>query len=168
MSVILDKVKSIDRKAQIKLLVYLILAVIVVGFIFSNSLKDREASSKMSTGFVDILRPILDPFNKMTEETFHGLVRKLAHGFEFAVLGVCSGGLMWCVAEMRGRYHISTAILFPLVIALADEFIQSFNDRSSEVRDVLIDFCGALVGLAVVSLIEYLILRTQNKKTGVI
>ena len=164
---VLSKQDSIDYKQKIKLVVYLVFAVLVVAFIFSNSLKDSAASSEMSTGVVDILKPFLDPFNRMDEEAFHGLIRKLAHCFEFALLGMCSGGVMWCGVEILGRYHISSAVLFPLVVAVSDEFIQSFSDRSSEVRDVIIDFGGALIGLAVISVVEYLILRNKNKKTGV-
>jgi len=153
------KQNSINRKLNIKLAIYLAITVIVVIFIFSNSLQNRSASSAMSTGVADFLKPIPDLLGITTDEGFHGLLRKLAHAFEFAVLGVCSGGIMWCWAEKQGRYHIASAVLFPFIVAVMDEFIQSFSDRASEVRDVLIDFGGALVGIAVLSLVKYLIIR---------
>ena len=156
-----------NRKLYIKLAVYIILAVLVIAFIFSNSLKNRAASSEMSTGLAELLKPFFDPFNRMTDEAFHGLLRTLAHGFEFAMLGICSGGIMWCVAEINKKYHIISATLMPLIIAVVDELLQRFNDRASEVQDVLVDFGGAIVGIIAVSIFEYLLSRIKKKKTGV-
>lgn len=45
-----------------------------------------------------------------------------------------------------------------------DETLQIFSHRGSQVRDVLIDTAGALLGLGVVMLILYLISRKEKSK----
>ena len=153
-----------NRRLTVKIAVYLVLTLLVIGFIFGNSLKTREDSGKISTGIAEILKPFFDPHDSMTADDFHSMIRKFAHGLEFAMLGLCCGGVMWCVAEMSKKYHVAASVLIPLIIAVLDEFIQSFNGRGSDVRDVMIDFGGAVVGLAVISLIETLLSRKRKTK----
>lgn len=120
----------------------------------------------MSQGIAQMLKPILDPNNRMDEESFHGLIRKLAHGIEFGFLGLCCGGVMWTVFDMKRRLHIASSVLVPLMVATTDEFLQIFSNRGSDVRDVVIDFGGAALGLILISAVELLIrkLKNNNKK----
>ena len=41
------------------------------------------------------------------------------------------------------------AMFYGLFVGVCDEFIQSFSDRTSSVRDVLIDFFGYMTGAVV-------------------
>ena len=47
----------------------------------------------------------------------------------------------------------SELLFFALLCAVADEFLQSFTGRTSSVRDVLIDFGGALCGMLLTMLV---------------
>ena len=59
-------------------------------------------------------------------------------------------------------------IIIPIVVAFvyacSDEFHQLFIDgRSSEFTDVLIDTCGAILGVLIINLI-FKIIKKKNKK----
>jgi VanZ family protein len=79
-------------------------------------------------------------------------IRKLAHLTEYAILAM----LLWRALRSGTRWQMKISILF-LVAALAcaifaasDEFHQSFvPSRTPSTHDVMIDICGALVGLAI-------------------
>lgn len=77
----------------------------------------------------------------------HHAIRKLAHLTEFALLGFWLMLSLW-VYTRRLIAFISWPMLIGLVIAVADEFLQSFIPaRSSQVSDIIIDFAGVVVGM---------------------
>lgn len=99
------------------------------------------------------LRWICPGISDTTLDTVHILIRKGAHLTEYAILalllrsaihkprGEAGGRLSWKI----------TAVAFTLsaIYAASDEFHQSFvPSRSASVRDVLIDMCGAAIGLS--------------------
>lgn len=114
-----------------------ILALLWLGFIFYNSLQNASTSGEMSEGLLDVLHlpPEIEP-----------LARKLAHFFFFMLLGVLVSGTFY-----KGKCKVLPIVLLcVLLCACADETLQLFSQgRSSELRDVWIDFSGALIGTAV-------------------
>jgi VanZ family protein len=102
-----------------------------------------------------VFRPILLWLNpRMSEQTFeriHGVIRKTAHFVEYCLLAL----LLWrlvhfdpALAAFRSREFLA-ALLAAAVYASTDEFHQLFvPGRSASVRDVLLDSCGAGIGLA--------------------
>ena len=81
-----------------------------------------------------------------------GVVRKLAHGLEFAALG----GLTCLYAGARGRRLKevwSKAALTGMTAALLDETIQRFNGRTSSVTDVWLDCGGFAAGAVLAALV---------------
>lgn len=87
---------------------------------------------------------------------YHGLIRKAAHVFEYAVLGLLAyrafGGIR---ARMIG------AILFVIVVASLDELNQSFNPaRTSSQWDVALDVLGGVLGIGMY------VLLTQRRSVG--
>ena len=135
----------------------LIAVIAVLCFIFGNSLQNGEQSMQTSGAVVEVVKPIVDPRDEIADETFSTYIRKLAHFTEFFWLGmaVCGVLLSARVYPRLARLRGSEAALFLLLCAVADEFLQSFTGRTSSVRDVLIDFGGALSGL----LLTYLAVR---------
>lgn len=99
--------------------------------------------------------------NWMPEEAFHRFVRKLAHFTEFGVLGLCLGGFAFNLGEINNKKYASLPMLIALGTAVIDEFIQRFTGRTSSVKDVLIDFSGALCGLIVTWIISSVIKRRR-------
>lgn len=93
-------------------------------------------------------------------------VRKTAHLTEYAVLGVLSFlsfkelSLMF---QRRRLFQMSASLLFCLVYAASDEIHQMFvPGRSAMVRDVLIDFCGSVIGVGVCLIIALIYDKIRN------
>lgn len=121
-------------------------------FIWGNSLMPASVSGAFS-GFV---KELLSRFFTVVEETEgDGVLRKLAHGTEFAVLG----------AELLllGRIHSwpwSQVVLCGFGTAFLDETIQLFvAGRCGAIRDVWIDMGGFFVGV----LLCLMILKYRKK-----
>ena len=79
-------------------------------------------------------------------------IRKLGHLTEYAILAA----LLWRALRSGTAATLKMPILFGIVLiacagfAASDEFHQSFvPSRTSSARDVMIDICGALIGLTI-------------------
>ena len=137
-----------EKARQRQILIFAVLSVLVIGFIFKNSLPSIEQSRAQSGVLVELLRRILDPFGKWPEAEFHTFVRKMAHLAEFGLLGFCLGGLTDGLKRNFWRsVYLFFALFCVLAVAVSDEFIQSFTGRGSMVSDVVLDFTGGLLGL---------------------
>ena len=135
-------------KQNRRIIFFALLALLAVGFIFSNSLEPREVSNDRSNGIVDEIKPIIDPQDTIPRGTFNHYVRKTAHFLEFAALGFCLMGLTDAIRRKRNIRRIPAALLAALLIASMDETLQFFSvERGPGVKDVLIDFSGAACGL---------------------
>lgn len=151
------------QKRSRQVVLFAVLSVLVVGFIFWNSMQSKELSAEQSQGLMALLKPVLMPFFRYEWE-MHQFVRKAAHFAEFALLGFCLGGLTSGIQNRFWRYAL---IFFPLFmmlsVAVADEFLQTFSDRSGMVIDIILDFSGGLFGLCVAGLLCALLRRRKKK-----
>lgn len=93
-------------------------------------------------------------------------VRKTAHLTEFAVLGALSFlsfRELSCKFERKRLFQMSSSLIFCLLYAASDEFHQLFvSGRSAMVRDVLIDFCGSVIGVGVCMIIALIYDKIRN------
>ncbi|MBR3692617.1 MAG: VanZ family protein [Clostridia bacterium] len=147
-------------KRTIKELIFALAVLGVTAFIFSNSLKGIDASVQDSDAVIAIIRPILEALGIRGDINWHFIVRKGAHLTEFALLGVAVA--LFVIAVKRDKRLRGYELVYPLGVAAADELIQSFSDRTSQLDDVLIDFVGATVGFCAVWLISYLIFKRKK------
>lgn len=100
-----------------------------------------------------IIEPLLDwlfpDWSAERVAAVHGVVRKLAHLVEYAVLGalaVRALGLTWPLAPMARRTLPALALV--AVVAGGDETRQrSLSDRTGSIRDVGLDVVGGLAGV---------------------
>lgn len=122
-------------------------------FIWGNSLMPASVSGAFS-GWV---KAVLSRFFTVVEETEgDGVLRKIAHGTEFAILGA-ELLLLGCIHS----WHWSQVVLSGFGTAFLDETIQLFvPGRCGAIRDVWIDMGGFFVGL----LICCVILKCRRKK----
>lgn len=134
--------------------------------IFSFSAKTAVESSKSSNVFVEVLMDEHFPWAGQENETavrgtLSFLVRKCAHMTEYAVLSMLA--LYWLFSfPLSYRARVSTAALISILYAAGDEFHQLFvPGRSGQVRDVMIDAAGAILGLLFVSLVRRLAVRRR-------
>ena len=156
------------KNDRIAFIVLVILMVATLCFIFGNSLKGPEASLEQSNKAGEILRPIIDPDKSMGEEEYSFLIRKSGHFLEYAALGFECALLVFLVCGRISLCGVSLAAGGCLLTADVDEFIQSFTERGSKVADVLLDFGGAVsgiaLGFAVVYAVRYCRRRSKKRK----
>lgn len=136
-----------------------VLAVLIgvnLAFIWGNSLLAGAQSSQVSGGVMELVYRLL-PFLPR-EEWIHGLIRKLGHFSEFALLGLLCAA--YCAVRIQ---RIPLGLLGAgLAAACVDETIQLYvPGRASSLIDVWIDASGFAVGAAV-ALLDYHII--QNKQ----
>ncbi len=155
----LREIREMNRKA----LAFAVLVLLILCFIWGQSLLPHDASDGESRGIVRWLKPILDPNDRMDGDAFHHYLRKAAHFTEYAALGFCVGGLVDAFRWKRLALRIPTSIVCCIAAASVDECIQLFiPGRGPHLRDVLLDACGAVFGLAVFALIV-LLFRARRK-----
>ena len=78
-----EKNQRIYRRARTAII---ILTVLTVAFIWSNSLKNGSESMSVSNSILDIIKPILDPGDRIPADTVSFLLRKAAHFTEYMIL----------------------------------------------------------------------------------
>ena len=127
-----------------------ILIILTLTFIFQNSMESVAQSEEKSTAVMEKVCFLLERVVGKGNVTDH-LVRKLAHFFEFSVLGIEMSALSFLHHSPRRSLYFSVTLpLFcGLIAALTDETIQIVSARGSQVQDVWLDFAGVCVGLGV-------------------
>ena len=140
-------------------------AILMMYIIFSFSSQDGTASSKLSYQVtykaVSVADRALDL--ELTDKQIsrcirkiHYYVRKLAHFSEYFLLAV-SVAVPLYVYGIRGLWLVLTAGILCVGFAALDEFHQYFvRGRGCSARDVLIDSCGALIGIVFVRIMGYI------------
>lgn len=133
-----------------------ILVLLHLGLIFYFSSEPAVESEEISTNVTEIVTQIVQRVTPKKEsdldiESLHHLIRKNAHFFLYLVLGVLVMNAMRR-SGVYGSKGIILTILICVLYAISDEFHQTFVlGRSGEVRDVIIDSAGVIVGI-----LEYL------------
>ena len=143
-------------KRNEKLLIVLI--VLTLAFIWGNSLLNADQSSAMSSFVRDLVQKLFPGLLSIDAEESSHLIRKLAHGTEYLLLGAELSLLLF---RFRGR-PLSLPLLLGTLAALFDETIQLFSaGRGSAVKDVWIDLGGFLVGALLGILIDFIIKKAR-------
>lgn len=129
-----------------------VLCALWLAVIFGHSLMPADLSKAESLGLLARLTTA-HPF--LTDH----LLRKFAHFSEFALLGLL---LSQCF-----RAGFVSPVLAALLCALSDETIQlHVLGRSGQVRDVWIDFAGALVTIGLTFLVRTVARRVRSGRPG--
>lgn len=133
---------------------------------FSSHLPATE-SSELSSGITEF---ILETFGEVIANIgidindLHTIVRKNAHFFAYMVLGLLTANAL----RISGGLSYTRALFalgICMVYAASDEFHQLFiPGRSGELRDVLIDSAGAIVGVGIVLIINRVKEMRRNKR----
>ena len=137
---------------------YWLPVLIWLGFIFlgSTDLMSAEHTSRFIAPLLRWLRPDISPEGIAQVQFF---VRKCAHVTEYAILAMLfwralrRGTSLQMKAILRLRSGQALFVVVWLVCAIfaaGDEFHQSFvPSRTASAYDVMIDICGALIGLTI-------------------
>lgn len=118
-------------------------------FIGSTDVLSAEHTSRFLAPFLRWLDPQI---TWATLNAVQTIIRKFGHVTEYAILAA----LLWRAVRGGTFWNSKMSILFAIVwiacaiFAASDEFHQSFvPSRTSSFHDVMIDVCGALVGLTI-------------------
>ena len=167
---------KVSKKYLVWTIIVSVLAIAINVFIIVHSCLNASQSSEASGGVVLFFKSIINFFkpgtiNDGNIDTFSGFIRKaVGHFGLFMISGLLSSLAIYLIINpMKWSKHYLTAIIgisFGVLIAVITETIQlNVPGRSGEFTDVLIDTSGYLLGLFVIALIVFLIVRSQRKKS---
>ena len=146
-----------------KVIVFALMTAALLFFIWGHSLSPINVSDGESRSLMGWIKPLLDPDGRLDDELFHHYLRKAAHFCEFAALGICMGGLFQNLPLKKSKRAVLFAFGACVLAAVVDECIQLFNPgRGPRISDVLLDSCGALLGIALMMLLFHMI-HKRNK-----
>lgn len=141
--------------------IMMIIAIVIVTFmIFFQSLGDYAASHHAS----DMITNVIVPGQDTEHDRVELIVRKTAHLIEYAILGIVVMLFVKCVERDHLKKLYGAALFYVLLVAVLDEYIQSFSDRTSSTADILLDFLGAMIGFALVCVIFFVRAKLKNRK----
>lgn len=149
--------------------IFAVLLVLWMGFIFSMSCENAEKSSNTSGQTIKVVLSTVPEFEKQPEEVkvniieeLQFIVRKSAHFIGYMILGILASGLILYYGNINKKYPL--AFLICVIYAISDEIHQLFvPGRSGQVRDVLIDSAGSLLGIIIVMAFEKLLIKINKK-----
>ncbi len=147
-----------------------VMLLLIIGFIWSNSMDNSDKSYIKSGRAMEIIINILSPVfpedgKVMRYISNESHIRKIGHFVEYFLLGQVTAGISYSFSEKSIKYFY---IVFsvPFVISVIDEFIQYFTGRTYLIKDVWIDCAGYLSGAfliyMIILIIKYLI-KSKNK-----
>lgn len=140
-----------------------VLSVFFVCFIWGNSLLPGTESGNLSGNVLNFVNSFLKKVG-INKEVSHYMIRKAAHFTEHMCFGACLLVTLRAYTQEVLKY-ISNILFIGLLVPVIDEFIQLFIDgRGGEIKDVIIDFSGLLVGIIISFIIVFLIDRKNKSK----
>ena len=155
-------------KHKISIAVCVLLIAVTVGFVFNNSSKPTAESQQASAVVAEAIEEVAQKTNSNETQTTLVSVRylrKAAHAVEFFALGLELAAFSLLVGRRKYSFQkLWNVVSVSLLVAVADESIQILSGRGPKVQDVLLDFCGAAVGIALVLLLHYIWISCRKGK----
>ena len=149
--------------------IFAVLLVLWMGFIFSMSCENAEKSSNTSGQTIRVVLSVVPEFEKQPEEVkvniiekLQFIVRKSAHFIGYMILGILASGLILQYENINKKYPL--AFLICVIYAISDEIHQLFvPGRAGQIRDVLIDSAGSLLGIILVMAFVKILIKFNKK-----
>ena len=157
------------RAKKILIVIDILLILATVAFIISNSAMPAEKSNSTSEGVTDKVvenvKPLKDAIDqeKVNKEDIHEGVRKIAHVFEYALFGAELMALLLLIAPAEPMRYLIYVLFFGLALGVCDESVQKLTDRTSSTTDVMIDFGGLCIGIAL-AYFAFVVIRSIIKR----
>ena len=153
------KVAGLTKRSGFRIMLS-VLIIITLIFIWTNSRHNGIESNAQSDKIVTQLKPIIDPKNKIGTDDLSFIIRKAAHFCEYSLLGaeLC---LFFYSLKIK---EIFAPPFFILMSATIDETIQIYYERTSSVKDIILDFCGGLCGICIMIIIIVLCTQFSEKR----
>lgn len=148
--------------------IFILICIFWVGFIFHNSSLNGSESNKESYNVLNIIKrqvskiDVIKDYN-LKDKDLNYIVRKNAHFFQYFMLSLFVTYITFAF-KLKGKKGIVYILFIVLLVAVLDEFYQSFiPNRSSSVMDVLIDFSGGCFGTICYYFMYYILLSKRKK-----
>lgn len=145
-----------------KLLKYISIALVIIwmSIVFMLSSQTGKKSENTSNNFTKAIFK-----NDISDEQVRNLsyiVRKIAHFTLYTI-----GGILICLCLLLNikstKYIYFISFVIGLIYAITDEFHQLFiPNRSGEIKDVIIDSLGILLGVSFVKISKYIIYKLKR------
>ena len=167
------------KKHKVSLVLFAITLLIMARiFSFSAEASDQSQETSESVAYF-IAALIIRGFSSLPEseqlleiDALVPVIRKIAHFVIYMALGFVAFSTQNAFLlenKQRALFLRCGAVtaVFSLLYAATDEIHQLFVDgRSGSVRDVLLDFCGAVCGILTAFLLLALFLKMRKKRQG--
>ena len=173
---VIPNIRKSSKKILAVRILIIALMILNIVFIWHNSAKiskeSNKTSKKIATGvatvIVDDYESLPKPEQKKHVSIINGKIRSIAHFVEFVPLGFLFYLLAMSIFDMREKklyrkflMYAIIAILLTLLVALGDEIHQLYvKGRTFQIRDILVDTSGALLG-CIVAFIPTYVLRKR-------
>ena len=143
----------------------------IMAMSYSFSAQNAEISGGISSGITEKLVAPFTPIPPFTLEErmeivffVSGIIRKLAHFFSYAALSVSTVSFIDCYQKDR-KATVGISLLVCLLYAASDEVHQLFvSGRSGQISDVVLDFCGAILGAFIFYGVRFLWRKRTNEE----
>ena len=155
------------------MVILIVVALATIAFIITNSLQTSEGSWSVSNTVAALFEPVLQQIYAAVGSvmswmglpvlSFGVFVRKFAHFCEYFLLGVECAALTAAFTGRAASPYVWADLFIVLAVAVVDEFVQSVVGRTSLITDVLLDFSGAAIGIAVTLIIASFIFRRKRR-----
>ncbi len=145
-----------NKNKKVLLIIFSIITILILIFIFGNSLFSKDQSSTESGFIYNLCKPLLD-FIFGKDVITHNIFRKMAHFSEYMLISL-DIMILYIIKNNDSFYkNIYYPISIGLFIGVIDESLQIISDRGPAILDVLIDYSGYLTGIIIVILIKMII-----------
>lgn len=158
-----------NRRHTTRLITYFFLTLAVMLGIFIFSAQDGGDSQAVSDGLLGRVKELIELLPPLTDDGAGKDVRKYAHMFEYALLGITSALLFAELFYRRTQPVACSAVIsyiFCFIYALSDEWHQYFvPGRSAEFSDALVDSIGFTAGIMLTAAICLIV--EHNKRRAI-
>lgn len=158
---------SKNRKIIVFFVLFLIIILMAIIIYFSS--RNGVASERESKTVLNKIIKILFNDNNGTSitkkqyEYYNFIIRKTAHFVLYCSMGILFS-IFFRLINVNKIKSFLYALGCSLVFAITDEIHQIFSSgRTARVFDVFIDSCGSFLGICLVYIITYFILKCRKK-----
>ena len=153
---------------RIEYIIRLLLVILMLAFIWGQSLMPGEVSGRESEWVLQVMEPVVKPVTRQLNHMGfdvdeHYVVRKMAHFTEYMVLG----GLMFLLfvrPDENGRY-LRPALLCLASAGVDEGIIQRLSrDRGPALGDVWLDFAGSCLGIGIAAFLILILYRGIRRR----
>lgn len=155
---------------KIQRIIFAVLTISTFITIFTFSNQNGDESGSTSREFTRKIIEILQIDKNLNEyekekliENSQFIIRKLAHFTIYTIAGINIYGFV-NTYNIKRKNKILSTLLVGVAYATSDEIHQMFlENRTPAIRDIMIDSCGVLFGIAIFLILDKIMKATKNK-----